>query len=145
MRYKNATYNAHGTIDVEIEHPLYGWIPFTASIDDPEEFGRNVYVEVLHNSPIMPYSEPVTRVQTLLEEQMTLTCDARQLIDALGEERWKMVVTYGSDLDTPWHILSALFYTTQWKRLSPETDILAYALKATPSEMDELFRLARTL
>lgn len=36
MNYKNAKYNENGTIDCEIEHPDYGWIPTTASLNDSE-------------------------------------------------------------------------------------------------------------
>lgn len=41
---KNPKYNPDGvTIDVEINHPKYGWIPFTASPMDPEEHGRVIH------------------------------------------------------------------------------------------------------
>jgi hypothetical protein len=43
MKYRNAKYNEIGTIDCEIEHPEYGWIPFTASPDDCEEYGRGIF------------------------------------------------------------------------------------------------------
>lgn len=46
MEYRNAQFNRHGTIDVEIKHPKYGWIPFTASPDDVEDFGKAIHAEV---------------------------------------------------------------------------------------------------
>jgi len=46
MEYRNATFNRHGTIDCEINHPKFGWIPFTASPDDVEELGKTLYAEV---------------------------------------------------------------------------------------------------
>ncbi|TJV19701.1 hypothetical protein [Mesorhizobium sp.] len=57
MDYRNATYNQVGTIDLEIDHPDRGWIPFTASPDDPEPFGRAVYEEI-KDIPIAPYVAP---------------------------------------------------------------------------------------
>ena len=36
MDFRNPAYNAYGTIDCEINHPQYGWIPFTA---DPNDTG----------------------------------------------------------------------------------------------------------
>lgn len=36
MNYRNAKYIANGLIDCEIEHPIYGWIPFTC---DPADTG----------------------------------------------------------------------------------------------------------
>lgn len=43
---RNAQYNADGTIDVEWNHPDYGWIPFTASPDDVTEYGRELFARV---------------------------------------------------------------------------------------------------
>lgn len=38
--------NVDGTIDCEIFHARFGWIPFTASSADPDEHGRVIH-EVL--------------------------------------------------------------------------------------------------
>ena len=59
MQVRNAVFNSNGTIDCEIEHPVYGWIPFTASNDDPEEFGRTLYAESISGKygSIAPYIE----------------------------------------------------------------------------------------
>ena len=46
MHYRNPRRNAQGTIDIELEHPTHGWIPFTASPDDAEEFGRLLFEEI---------------------------------------------------------------------------------------------------
>ncbi|WP_251978567.1 DUF4376 domain-containing protein [Salinicola avicenniae] len=46
-RWQNPVRNADGTIDCEIEHPDYGWIPFTASADDVEESGRQLHAAIL--------------------------------------------------------------------------------------------------
>ena len=35
MEFRNPVFNALGTIDCEVNHPVYGWIPFTAGPDDP--------------------------------------------------------------------------------------------------------------
>lgn len=45
MHAKNPTWaNAAQTlIDLEIEHPIFGWIPFTASPDDVEAHGRDLF------------------------------------------------------------------------------------------------------
>jgi hypothetical protein len=46
LEYRNPTRNGDGTIDVEINHPIYGWIPFTASPEDPEAHGRELFAEL---------------------------------------------------------------------------------------------------
>ena len=43
MQIREAKFNANGTIDCEIEHPQFGWIPFTANADDVEEHGRLIF------------------------------------------------------------------------------------------------------
>lgn len=43
MRVKNYVRNEAGNIDCEIEHPKFGWIPFTASQADVEQHGREIY------------------------------------------------------------------------------------------------------
>lgn len=57
MQIRNARYNAAGTIDCEVNHPDLGWIPFTASPDDPEKFGRDVYDEAIAGQ-VEPYVPP---------------------------------------------------------------------------------------
>jgi hypothetical protein len=57
---QNPTYNSSGTIDLEYNHPVYGWIPFTASPTDSEELGRNLHAAALAGEfgEIAPYVEP---------------------------------------------------------------------------------------
>ncbi len=42
MDIRNPRYNADETIDCEINHPQYGWIPFTAHPQDPE--GKEIWI-----------------------------------------------------------------------------------------------------
>lgn len=57
MSYRNAKFNKFGTIDLEYEHPTYGWIPFTASPNDVEEHGRALFEEAIAG-PVTPYKPP---------------------------------------------------------------------------------------
>lgn len=43
MKYRNAKYNEFGGIDMEIEHPTLGWLPFSAIADDAEEYSRELF------------------------------------------------------------------------------------------------------
>jgi hypothetical protein len=65
MNYRNPIFNRFGTIDCEIEHPIYGWIPFTASPRDVEEHGRVIYEKILEEGNIAPFIPPS-------EEQLAL-------------------------------------------------------------------------
>ena len=46
INFDNPRYNQHGGIDVMINHPEFGWIPFTASPNDSEEHGRAIFEEL---------------------------------------------------------------------------------------------------
>lgn len=60
MKIQNPRYNEHGTIDVDLEHPVYGWIPFTATPDDVEPHGREIYRRAAAGEcgPILPHQPP---------------------------------------------------------------------------------------
>lgn len=81
MRVRALAYNRHGTIDCEIEHPVYGWIPFTATPDDDMEHGRVIYAEAVAGElgPVAPY-EPPPRDEAALRET------AKQRVDVFAGE-----------------------------------------------------------
>ena len=86
MNYRNATYNARGTIDCEIEHPDYGWIPFTASPTDVETLGREIFAAA--QASAAPYVAPPVNLDALAarvrEERDALLAasDWTQMLDA---------------------------------------------------------------
>jgi hypothetical protein len=43
MNFRNAQFTAEGKIVCEIEHPVYGWIPFGADPNDVEPIGAEVF------------------------------------------------------------------------------------------------------
>tara|TARA_R110002153_G_scaffold70851_4_gene185814 strand:+ start:1636 stop:2163 length:528 start_codon:yes stop_codon:yes gene_type:complete len=53
MEIKNAIHNEYGTINVEINHPKFGWIPFTSAHDDPSEIAQEV-TRALFDAEISP-------------------------------------------------------------------------------------------
>jgi len=57
MEIRNPQYTASGAIDCEIEHPVLGWMPFTASPDDVEAHGREVFAAAVAAGPA-PYVPP---------------------------------------------------------------------------------------
>lgn len=59
MNFKNAVFCAadNARIDMEIEHPDFGWIPFTADPTDVEQHGRDLYAAALTSA--LPYVAPV--------------------------------------------------------------------------------------
>ena len=43
MEIRNAVKLDDDRIDCEINHPVYGWIPFTADANDAEPHGREIH------------------------------------------------------------------------------------------------------
>jgi hypothetical protein len=43
MENRNAAWNEDGTINVEINHPRFGWIEFTANENDVEPLGIAIF------------------------------------------------------------------------------------------------------
>lgn len=58
MLFRNMHYNQFGSIDMEVEHPQYGWIPFTADPNDVEQHGQELYAAAIENGEIAEYVPP---------------------------------------------------------------------------------------
>jgi len=69
MEYRRPTFAASGVINCEIEHAKHGWIPFTASPDDPEAHGRDIYEAIMAAGGVAPFvaPDPVPRYATAAE------------------------------------------------------------------------------
>ncbi|APO76116.1 hypothetical protein AM571_CH03322 [Rhizobium etli 8C-3] len=61
MEYRNPVFSRadEGAIDMEIEHPVHGWIPFTALPNDVEEHGRELFAAAVATGNVAPYAPPV--------------------------------------------------------------------------------------
>lgn len=75
------------SIDCEIEHSVYGWIPFTASKDDSEQHGRELFERLVKDEfgPVAPYVPPEMPDPALVireqRGQLLLASDWTQLPD----------------------------------------------------------------
>lgn len=69
MNFRNAKYNGFGTIDCEIEHPVHGWIPFTADPNDVEPIGAEVFN--VAKASATAYVEPPVDLEALAAEART--------------------------------------------------------------------------
>lgn len=68
MNICNPIFTADNRIDCEIEHPDFGWIPFTADPNDVEQHGRDIYEAALAMGPA-PYVAPPAHVPTKVEQE----------------------------------------------------------------------------
>jgi len=82
METRNATYNAFGGIDCEVNHPQFGWIPFTASTDDVEHFGCELYSQIKSSAAtyVAPPPPPApTQAEQETKRQIAYTAEADPL------------------------------------------------------------------
>ena len=140
-------YNQNGTIDLDIDHPIYGIIPFTASPDDPE--GAAIYAAALAGDygPIAPYAAPpapppappmVPQVVTRRQARQALLiagklAQVQPAIDAIAEPLQRgMVQIEWDDSQT-------------FERQRPTLIALATAIGMDDADLDSLFTAAATL
>lgn len=127
---RGAKYNANGTIDCEIFHTEYGWIPFTASPDDSVEFGREVY-ELASSMEVAPYEADPARLAPFSVSRFQARAalmDAGLLADA------EIAVSSMGPLEQ-----LAWSEATEWRRDSPTIAAMSDLLGLTSEQVDELF------
>ncbi len=89
MDIRNPVYTATGAIDCEVAHPELGWIPFTASPQDIEAHGREIFAAARqmgpasHVAPAAPLPEEI-----LAAERVTMRLSFSQLLIGLVAESW---------------------------------------------------------
>lgn len=124
-------------IDLELNHPEYGWIPFTASPDDVEQRGRDIYAAAVAGEygPIAPCiaepdPEPVIPQAVTRRQGRLALLEVGKLDDVeAAVESSGMAAQIEYEADT-WERSNA-FLQAMWSQLG-----------GTESELDALFILA---
>lgn len=99
MEYRNAVYNAQGGIDMEVNHPVHGWVPFTASALDPEQAGQDFFEELELADDVGPYVVPVPPTPSTDPDDYPL-----------NKQQWAVLI-YSSDLADTLEIVKAALKT----------------------------------
>lgn len=140
MDIRNIKFNAVGTIDCEIQHPVYGWVPFTASPDDPEEYGREIHAAALAAGPAAYVPPVVSPAEALAAERSAMQCSPAQMRLTLHRmgllSQVQAIVDADSEASIVWE------YATVINRNSPLIDALSGANGFTPDQIDDIFRAA---
>lgn len=82
MSIRNPRFTADNRIDCEIEHPAYGWIPFTADPNDAEQHGRDIHATALAMVPAAFVAQLVTESTTPTREQQETARQAAYTAEA---------------------------------------------------------------
>lgn len=144
MQVRNLKYNSLGTIDCEIEHPTYGWIPFTASPRDVESTGRDIYNAAIQGT----YGVVTEYVTPTVVPTIPSVVTMRQARLALLQQNLLQQVQFSIDsLPSPQKEAAQIEwdYSSEVHRDKPFVQLLGAALGLTKEQLDNLFTLASTL
>lgn len=136
---KNAVFaNAEQTaINCEIQLSSGEWLPFTASSNDTEQHGRDVFAAIIESGNVADYiepeplPEPVPQKLTARQARLALhsigkLADVPAAIAALPEPQ-------KTNAEIEWE------YATYIERNNPFVAVLASALQLTDEQIDQLF------
>lgn len=151
MNIRNPIFTADNRIDCEIEHPVYGWIPFTADPNDVEQHGRDIYAAALEMGPaayiaLPPQPEPVPQSITFAQLLIGLVTEA-WITEAEGEA-WlagvlpAQVTALISTLPVEQQFAAKVRAArpSEVLRMDPFVVSMGAAQGKTPEELDQFFR-----
>lgn len=140
MNYRNPAYNAAGTIDCEVDHPDFGWIPITISPDDPPT--AELYATV-STGDVAPYEAPTVSIEQQREAMVVSRFQAKAALSNAG-----MLATVQALMDDP---STPEVYRLAWqdalefRRLSPTLTAMNAVLGLTDEQIDDLFVAAASI
>lgn len=144
MNAKEPRYTNSGSIDLLIDHPEYGWIPFTASPDDCEEYGRELFAQAISGEfgEVAEYVEPeptpvpVTVPQVVTMRQARLALLQSGYLDIVNTAIANMTGVEGAAAKIEWE------YAQTVDIKSPLVITMTTLLSLTEEQLDDLFTLA---
>jgi hypothetical protein len=114
---RNPAYNRYKSIDCEINHVSMGWIPFTASSEDTEEYGRKLFTDLQAElyGPVATWP-----VENIRQEQKQLIAEQRYKVETGGITVEGVAVNTERDVRTlvfeaAWNATSDPTFTYNWK------------------------------
>lgn len=123
-------------VNCEINHPEYGWIPFSACEHDPEEHGRMIFEKCIAGEygPIAEYvTPPVSAPKEITMRQCRLQLLSDGLLDAVGTAINALPSPQKEAAQIEWE------YSAKVSRDSALIASLAPALGLTDADIETLF------
>lgn len=144
MNFRSPAFNRFGTIDCEIEHPVYGWVPFTVDpADGAAEFDVAALLAEIRSGSIAPYVPP-TEDEALAAQRAWMACSRFQLKAALANagllsDAESAVLGLGAIAHLAWS------EAAEFRRTSPTVIALCEAIGLTEAQIDDLFHAAMVI
>lgn len=150
MEYRNPQWSVNNFIDCEINHPQFGWIPFTADPNDKGTFFdvAELYNEMKEDPSILPYVPPSPEVPAqITRRQCAMMMLSQNMIT--GQEAILMtqsgippanVQTYFDAMPEPQRTMAIIdFAATNYYRNNPLLSDLMLANGMTEQQVDQFF------
>ena len=132
MDIRNPAKNSLGTIDAEILHPKFGWIPATLDPNDPET--AELYSRALAGDVAAYVAPPEPTLQDQRADMVASPAQMRLALLAAGRlDAVEAIVAADPRASIVWE------YSTAYRRSSPLIDALGGPGGFTPEEIDALF------
>lgn len=140
--YRNPSFTASGRIDCEINHPVFGWIPFTLDASDAgTEFdAAELDAAIRATGGIAAYAPPLP-ADLLADERSLMRCSRFQARAALHNAGLLVSVEAAVAAADPFTQI-AWADATEFRRVSSTIAALAVAVGLTDEALDDLFRAA---
>jgi len=141
MEYINQKYNEDGTINCDINHPDYGWIPTTLSPDDPE---TSELFAILNAGTVASYTPPVKTQEELLKELEDVVQSYLNTIpiqeNFLAPSNFTQYLGYPNEFRLKAEHVGA-FFATVWGYSNTEKDKLIAGTRTMPTQDEYLLEL----
>ena len=137
MEYRNAQRNTFGTIDCEINHPIYGWIPTTSSANDAETAALFAILDL--DDATLPAPAPPSSNELIAAWRANTKASQAQIRLTLHQLGLLATVQAIADADPAASIVWE--YADEIRRASPFIDALK-GDQFTDAQIDDIFRYA---
>lgn len=134
MQFRNPAYNEHGTIDCEINHSQYGWIPHTIPADENPQ----LQAAAIQAGPV-PYTPTPAPAIAIAAWRANAVASKMQIRFALLQMGLLATVQAMADADP--YASIAWEYADHIERNSPFIDGLK-GEAFTDAQIDDIFRFA---
>jgi hypothetical protein len=153
MNYRNAKHISNGRIDCEIEHPQFGWIPYTIDPEDTDGTVDNADLVNRIGTDAEPYTPPTppSDEEIAADLRRSMSCTKMQGILTLGETKWGEVLAYRNQgfveatntepeiPATTWPEKMIIDSAQNWDRTSENIAFFGQLLNYDDLQMDALF------
>lgn len=140
MNVRNPKYSEHGSVECEVEHPVYGWIPFHAVAGDPEsdKVLARIAADALPIAAAPPPPPPPIPTRVTMRQARRALYDAG-LLDHVNAAVAAFPGDIGDKARIDWE------YAQDIKRDDPIVQAMIPSLGLTEPQLDALFTAAAAL